>query len=51
MDGEAILGPLPHPWVVEFYRDGMGVAVLHFRNKATAELTTEDPRLSCIPEE
>lgn len=45
MDGEAILGVLPHPWTVEFYRDGMGVAVRHFRNVETGQLTTEDPRL------
>ncbi|KAI1079341.1 heterokaryon incompatibility protein-domain-containing protein [Whalleya microplaca] len=51
MDGEAILGALPHTWIVEFYRDGMGVAVLHFRNKKTGELTTRDPRLGSVPDE
>ncbi|KAI1324202.1 heterokaryon incompatibility protein-domain-containing protein [Xylariaceae sp. FL0255] len=44
-DGEAILGDLPKPWKVEFYRDNMGVSVLHFRNEETGELTTDDPRL------
>ncbi|RYC62188.1 hypothetical protein CHU98_g4025 [Xylaria longipes] len=51
MDGEAILGVLPHPWIVEFYRYDMGVAVHHFRNIKTGQLTTEDPRLGCLPDE
>ncbi|KAI0007217.1 heterokaryon incompatibility protein-domain-containing protein [Xylariaceae sp. FL0662B] len=51
MDGEAILGALPHPWIAEFYRDAMGVAVLHFRNKITGELTASDPRLGSLPAE
>jgi hypothetical protein len=35
---------------VEFYRDDMGVAVHHFRNIKTGQLTTEDPRLGCLPD-
>ncbi|KAI0973430.1 heterokaryon incompatibility protein-domain-containing protein [Xylaria arbuscula] len=50
MDGEAILGVLPHPWTVEFYRDDMGVSVQHFRNRETGQLTTDDPRLNRLPD-
>ncbi|KAI1741583.1 heterokaryon incompatibility protein-domain-containing protein [Xylaria scruposa] len=50
MDGEAILGDLPDPWKVEFYRDDMGVSVHHFRNAETGRLTTEDPRLGPLPD-
>lgn len=45
MDTEALLGPLPKPWIVEFYRDNLGYARLHFRNTETKDLTVEDPRL------
>ncbi|KAI0192103.1 heterokaryon incompatibility protein-domain-containing protein [Xylaria flabelliformis] len=50
MDGEAILGDVPDPWKVEFYRDDMGVSVPHFRNTETDQLTTEDPRLGPLPD-
>ncbi|XXG99288.1 Thiosulfate sulfurtransferase rdl2, mitochondrial [Hypoxylon texense] len=50
MDGEAVLGALPRPWRVEFYRDGMGVAVPHFRDAATGRLAAEDPRLGPLPD-
>jgi hypothetical protein len=50
MDGEALIGALPHPWAMVFYRDSMGVSVQHFSNKETGELTTKDPRLGNLPE-
>jgi hypothetical protein len=51
MDAEAVLGPVPAPWKIEFYRDSMGVAVHHFRNSETDQLTIRDPRLGCLPKE
>ncbi|KAI1348743.1 hypothetical protein F5Y01DRAFT_291505 [Xylaria sp. FL0043] len=51
MDGEAILGDLPRPWKVEFYRDNIGVSVLHFRNEETDNLTRNDPRLGPLPDQ
>jgi len=51
MDGEALIGSLPKDWVVEFYRDRLGYAAVHYRNKITNELTAEDPRLGVLPPE
>jgi hypothetical protein len=51
MDGEALLGPLPENWIVEFYRDRLGYAAVHYRNKSTNVLTVEDPRLGVLPPE
>ena len=51
MDAEALLGPLPKPWIVEFYRDNLGYARLHFRNTETKDLTVEDPRLGPLTPE
>ena len=51
MDAEALLGLLPKPWIVEFYRDNLGYARLHFRNTETKDLTVEDPRLGPLTPE
>lgn len=49
IDGEGILGDIPKQWKVQFYRDNMGYAKMHFQNTETGELTLEDPRLDPLP--
>jgi hypothetical protein len=51
LDGEALIGHLPKNWIVEFYRDRLGYAAAHYRNKITNVLTVEDPRLGVLPPE
>ncbi|KAI1410744.1 HET-domain-containing protein [Hypoxylon sp. FL1857] len=48
MDGEAILGPIPHPWRVVMVTEG-GYNHAHYLNVDSERRSTEDPRLEEIP--
>ncbi|KAL6705945.1 hypothetical protein ACN47E_006224 [Coniothyrium glycines] len=54
MDGEALLGPIPHPWKVAVRRTpnltGSSVLDMRFINVETGEDTRNDPRLEEVPE-
>ncbi|KAK4206696.1 heterokaryon incompatibility protein-domain-containing protein [Rhypophila decipiens] len=50
-DGTALLGPLPHPWNVQVFRDCAGrETIFRFHNPETGEVSDEDPRLDPLPE-
>ncbi|KAI1155632.1 HET-domain-containing protein [Nemania diffusa] len=49
MDGEALLGVLPHPWKVEIYPNHNGHGTPRFRNTDTGITTEDDPRLANTP--
>ncbi|KAM7218308.1 hypothetical protein V8F06_006231 [Rhypophila decipiens] len=51
-EGTALLGSLPHPWVVQAFPDCDGTCnIFRFHNPETDELSDEDPRLDPLPEE
>jgi hypothetical protein len=45
MDGEALLGPLPNQWELQWRHAGTGYRVPHFKNTSTNHVTLDDPRL------
>ncbi|KAI0968156.1 HET-domain-containing protein [Xylaria arbuscula] len=49
MDGEALLGALPHPWKVKLLNDERGFRIPKFYNSDSIEIREYDPRLDSIP--
>jgi hypothetical protein len=50
MDGEALLGPLLQPWIIQMRRVH-GWWAQHFYNSETEDLVMEDPRLPQLDEQ
>ncbi|KAF2501347.1 HET-domain-containing protein [Lophium mytilinum] len=51
-DANALLGPLPEPWIVQVATDNAGGTTYHLFNSITAQTIpmSEDPRLGPLPE-
>ncbi|KAI1121265.1 HET-domain-containing protein [Nemania abortiva] len=48
MNGEVLVGAVPHPWKVGVYANRRGHWLSEFRNTDTGTLTKDDPRLADI---
>ena len=48
MDGESVLGPIPHPWKVRMGKNEGGIYVPRYWDKETDTITQDDPRLDSL---
>jgi hypothetical protein len=51
MDAQALLGPLPSPWMMVIARIDSNISRHEFFNTQTTEQTSRDPRLGALPVE